>query len=134
MIWAFHDTAVPTSQDIPNSLRHTHRGSQSLNLLGGLPSAAPDPDDLEYYDVTLDNVNRCLPTRYHLLTRAHRSLFLRRTPLTGVQLSDFLKASAIKHATSPRSVYSGQGRTQYSWKGASIDHCQRRKSRSRCVI
>ena len=43
-------------EDIPNSLRHTHQGTQHLNLLGGLLSPPPDPDDLEYYDITVDNV------------------------------------------------------------------------------
>ena len=44
------------SEDIPNSLRHTHQGAQSLNLLGGLSSAALDPEDLEYYDIRVGNV------------------------------------------------------------------------------
>ena len=56
MIWSFHETSDPTSQDIPNGLRHTHRGSQSLNLLGGLPSAAPDPDDLKSFYVGVTDV------------------------------------------------------------------------------
>ena len=57
IIWSFHDTTDPSSEDISFDLIHTYKGSISLNLLGGLPSAAPDPDDLQYYDITVDNVS-----------------------------------------------------------------------------
>ena len=56
IIWSF-GPSDPTTLEIPLSFIHTHRGAQYLNLLGGLSSAAPDPDDLTYYDVTVDNVN-----------------------------------------------------------------------------
>ena len=57
VIWSFHDTD-PSSQDLMFSDIHSRKGSVSLNLLGGLPDAAPDPQDLEYYDVTVENVCR----------------------------------------------------------------------------
>ena len=57
VLWSFHDTTDPTSEDIPSSLIHSHKGSVSLNLLGGLPSAPPDPEDLQFYDVTVDRVS-----------------------------------------------------------------------------
>ena len=57
VIWSFHDTTDPSSEDITFDLIHAYKGSISLNLLGGLPSAAPDPDDLRYFDITVDNVS-----------------------------------------------------------------------------
>ena len=36
---------------------HSYQGSVSLNLLGGLPSTPPDPEDLQYYDITVDDVS-----------------------------------------------------------------------------
>ena len=55
VIWSFHDTD-PSSQDLTFSDIHSRKGSVSLNLLGGLPDAAPDPHDLDYYDVAVDKV------------------------------------------------------------------------------
>ena len=55
VIWSFA-AADPSSQDLTFSDIHSRKGSVSLNLLGGLPDAAPDPQDLEYYDVTVNGV------------------------------------------------------------------------------
>jgi hypothetical protein len=62
VLWSFHATTDPTSEDIPFDLIHSYKGSASLNLLGGLPSAAPDPDDLQYYDITVDRVSSYIYT------------------------------------------------------------------------
>ncbi|CAI8042465.1 DBH-like monooxygenase protein 1 homolog, partial [Geodia barretti] len=56
VIWSFHATTDPTSEVLTFADRHSHKGALSLNLLGGLPDAAPDPQDLEYYDVTVDEI------------------------------------------------------------------------------
>ena len=40
---------------------HSHKGAKSLNLLGGLPSPAADPDDIKYIDIGVDNVSAKLP-------------------------------------------------------------------------
>ena len=68
VIWSFHSTADPTSEDIPFDLIHSYKGSASLNLLGGLPSAAPDPDDLQYYDITVDRVSSYFQLLFRNLT------------------------------------------------------------------
>ena len=57
VIWSFHATADPPSQDIPRSLVHSKKGSKSLNLLGGLPSPAPDPEDIKFFDVGVNSVS-----------------------------------------------------------------------------
>ena len=57
VIWSFHATTDPSSEDIPHDLIHTSSGSISLNLLGGLASAAPDPQDLKFFDIKVDNVS-----------------------------------------------------------------------------
>ena len=57
VIWSFNDAPDPSSQDLTFSDIHSRKGSVSLNLLGGLPDAAPDPQDLEYYDITVNNVS-----------------------------------------------------------------------------
>ena len=57
VIWSFRDAPDPSSQDLMFSDIHSRKGSVSLNLLGGLPDAAPDPQDLEYYDITVNNVS-----------------------------------------------------------------------------
>ena len=57
VLWSFHATSDPTSKDIPFSLIHDYQGSVSLNLLGGMPSAAPDPENLQYYDIRVDRVS-----------------------------------------------------------------------------
>ena len=56
-IWSFHATTDPTSEVLTFADIHSHKGALSLNLLGGLPDAAPDPQDLDYYDVTINNVS-----------------------------------------------------------------------------
>ena len=56
VIWSFHATTDPTSEVLTSADRHSHKGALSLNLLGGLPDAAPDPQDLEYFDIKVDNV------------------------------------------------------------------------------
>ena len=58
VLWSFRVNEDPVSEEIGYSI-HTYKGSRSLNLLGGLPSVAPDPDDLAYYDVVVDNVSCC---------------------------------------------------------------------------
>ena len=57
VLWSFHATTDPTSEDIPRDLIHTYKGSVSLNLLGGLPSAAADPEDIQTYDINVDSVS-----------------------------------------------------------------------------
>ena len=57
VIWSFHATTDPTSEVLTSADRHSHKGALSLNLLGGLPDAAPDPQDLEYFDIKVDNVS-----------------------------------------------------------------------------
>ena len=52
VIWSFHPSD-PTSSGMLSM--HTKQGSVSLNLLGGLPSSTPDPDDLMTYDVLVDD-------------------------------------------------------------------------------
>ena len=58
VIWSFA-TNDPSSQDLMFSDIHSRKGSVSLNLLGGLPDAAPDPQDTETYDVTVNEVRVC---------------------------------------------------------------------------
>ena len=54
VIWSFNPSD-PTSSGMFS--RHTQQGSASLNLLGGLPSSTPDPDDLMTYDILVENVS-----------------------------------------------------------------------------
>lgn len=42
---------------LTQDLIHSERGSLSLNLLGGLPEPPPDPDDLDYFDIRVNNVS-----------------------------------------------------------------------------
>ncbi|CAI8042477.1 DBH-like monooxygenase protein 1 homolog [Geodia barretti] len=56
VIWSFHATTDPTSEVLTFADIHSHKGALSLNLLGGLPDAAPDPQDLEYFDIKVDNI------------------------------------------------------------------------------
>ena len=56
VIWAFHTTDDPMSEELTFSLIHSEKGSVSLNLLGGLPDVVPDPEDLQYFDIAVDNV------------------------------------------------------------------------------
>ncbi|CAI8042462.1 DBH-like monooxygenase protein 1 homolog, partial [Geodia barretti] len=56
VIWSFHATTDPASEVLTFADRHSHKGALSLNLLGGLPDAAPDPQDLDYYDITVDAI------------------------------------------------------------------------------
>ena len=63
VIWAFHATDDPTSEELTFSLIHSEKGSASLDLLGGLPDVAPDPADLKNFDLTVDDVsNSCRRT------------------------------------------------------------------------
>ena len=57
VLWSFHTSEYPSSEELSSANIHTYKGAVSLNLLGGLPSAAPDSDDLQQYDVTVDNVS-----------------------------------------------------------------------------
>ena len=57
MLWSFRVDEDPTSENIGFDLIHDYKGSRSLNLLGGLPSVAPDPYNLKAYDVVVDNVS-----------------------------------------------------------------------------
>ena len=54
VIWSFHPFD-PISPEILSM--HTHQGSVSLNLLGGVVPTAPDPDDLQTFDALVDNVS-----------------------------------------------------------------------------
>lgn len=56
VLWSFRVDEDPTSENIGFDLIHDYKGSRSLNLLGGLPSVAPDPDNLKAYDVVVDNI------------------------------------------------------------------------------
>ena len=57
VLWSFSTSEDPSSEELSFANIHTYKGAVSLNLLGGLPSAAPDPADLQYFDVTVDNVS-----------------------------------------------------------------------------
>ena len=57
VLWSFSTFEDPSSEKLSSANIHTSKGAVSLNLLGGLPSAAPDPIDLQYFDVTVDNVS-----------------------------------------------------------------------------
>lgn len=57
MIWSFHSSADPSSEDIPHDLIHTNKGSASLNLLGGLQTSPEEPSDLTAFDIRVDNVS-----------------------------------------------------------------------------
>ena len=58
VIWAFHDTDDPMSEELTFSLIHSEKGFASLNLLGGLPDVQPDPEDLQHFDLTVDDVSK----------------------------------------------------------------------------
>ena len=60
VLWSFSTSEDPSSEKLSSANIHTYKGADSLNLLGGLPSAAPDPADLQYFDATVDGVSVCL--------------------------------------------------------------------------
>jgi len=62
VIWSFHPSD-PISPETP--LMHTHQGSVSLNLLGGVVPPASEPDDLQTYDVLADNVSSNCHSSYY---------------------------------------------------------------------
>lgn len=54
IIWSWQ-TNDPTSA---NALAmHNFQGVTSLNLLGGLPNPPQDPEDVQYFDITISNVS-----------------------------------------------------------------------------
>ena len=69
MIWSFLTGDDPASEELSFDDFHSREGSVSLNLLGGLPSRAPEPEDLQYYDINVDNVS-CSVALLHTLAVA----------------------------------------------------------------
>ena len=71
MIWSFRTGDDPASEELSFSDIHMRKGSVSLNLLGGLPSRAPEPEDLPYYDINVDNVSYVNPFTTYFLPVHH---------------------------------------------------------------
>ena len=60
MIFSWNE-ADPTNNDPTAVMYHgtTNRGSASLNFLGGQQDPPPDPDDVQSFSVTVNNVSTC---------------------------------------------------------------------------
>ena len=58
LIWAFHATEDPSQEmwDANSISMHTNFGSQSINFESGVPSHVELPDDVQYLDITMDEV------------------------------------------------------------------------------
>ena len=59
LIWAFHETADPTTKFFNSSsiLPHTNKGAQSLNLNSGIQEPVELENDIDYFDILMDNVS-----------------------------------------------------------------------------
>ena len=56
VIFSWNDVD-PTMPDGRDAMRHTTRGSASVNLLGGLPDPPPVPSDSETFFIGVENVS-----------------------------------------------------------------------------
>lgn len=55
IVWSFSGND-PSDSLGSDAAFHSHQGSLSLNLLGGLSSPTTVPDDLQSFDITVSNV------------------------------------------------------------------------------
>ena len=56
MVWSF-STSDPTDTLGNTALEHDFQGVVSVNLLSGLTEPPAEPDDLQYFDIIVTNVN-----------------------------------------------------------------------------
>ena len=58
-IWAFHEDEDPSAEcfDSSSISKHTNKGSQSLNLDSGFGDEVELEDDIEYFDILMDEVS-----------------------------------------------------------------------------
>ena len=72
VVYSWNDND-PTTQDGSDAMRHTTRGSASVNLLGGLTNLPPDPSDTRSFTFRVNNVCMSVVCKYwfSLLPRLH---------------------------------------------------------------
>ena len=57
VVWSFR-ASDPADSTGSTAEAHDHKGSLSLNLLGGLRDSPPTPDDMQSFDLAVSNVRQ----------------------------------------------------------------------------